>query len=107
MQLDRFDDLLAYRIDGIERGHRFLEDHRDVATAQVTQGGHVHLAYIVAVKEALSRYPRSIAQPQQRQRGDRLAGAGFTDQRELLAGFHRKRNVVDDALPAELDCEVA
>ncbi len=34
MQLDRLDDLVADRVDGIERGHRLPEDHRNVAAAQ-------------------------------------------------------------------------
>src|SRR2546422_7775887 len=34
VQLDRLDDLVADRIDRVQRGHRLLEDHRDVAPAQ-------------------------------------------------------------------------
>src|SRR5439155_25945892 len=33
MQADRLRDLLAYRINRVERSHRFLEDHRDLGAA--------------------------------------------------------------------------
>ena len=37
VQLERFDDLVADREDRVQRRHRLLEDHRDVAPAHVLQ----------------------------------------------------------------------
>jgi hypothetical protein len=36
---DRFDDLVTDRVDGIERGHRLLENHRNQTAAQAAQAG--------------------------------------------------------------------
>ncbi|ABA48402.1 hypothetical protein BURPS1710b_2632 [Burkholderia pseudomallei 1710b] len=101
VQLDRLADLLADREERIERGHRLLEDHRDVRAAQ-----RAHLA-LALVGERLAREADRAAhvgvaqQAQDRQRGDALAGARFADERDALAAADRKRYVVDGERAAE------
>ena len=93
VQRDRLADLAADRQQRVERGHRLLEDHRDLVAADV-----LHLA----LRSSSSRLTPSkrIApptmrpggfgdQPQDRQRGDALAAAGLADHAQRLAGCAR------------------
>ena len=78
MNLQRFFDLQSDGQDRVERGHRLLEDHRNVAAAN---GAHVIVAEIEQVAavehDAALRNLAGQArqQPHDRQRGDGLARA--------------------------------
>ena len=88
VRADHLDDLIADAVDGVQRRHRILEDHRDVLAADVAQ-------LVVARARSRSRpsnrtEPAIVGvgcagQPEQGLRGDALAGAGFADDRQDLA----------------------
>ncbi len=107
-------DLAADRHDGIERGHRLLEDHRHPRGAELPQppvaGGEQFLADQFDV--AARRHQRALLlQAHHGERCHRLARAAFADQAERLAFTDLQREVVDDAmcirLAAEADDEIA
>ena len=86
---------------GIERGHRLLEDHRDLVAAH-------RRASRASVSASRSRPSKRIGpptmrpggdgdQPQDRQRRDALAAARLADDRQRLAGRDRERHAVDRA----------
>ncbi len=54
MLLDRLDDLVAHRVGGIERRHRFLEDHGEAGAAQVANGVGVEREKIAALEADLA-----------------------------------------------------
>src|SRR4029079_10958600 len=84
--------------DGIEAGHRVLEDHRDVTPADraqlvLTQGRQVlRIEHHVA---ALDPAGGRGQQPDHRQVGDALAAAGFADQPQPLTLFELEGDAVD------------
>ncbi len=91
-QID-FGQLVADRHHRVERGHRLLEDHRDLVAADAPQGRflqpeQVYLA-AVARHEAGAAAGDAAAgafdQAQDRQRGHRFAGAGLAHQRHRFA----------------------
>ncbi len=55
-----------------------------------------HREHVAAFEEDFAAEPRRFEQPQQRERGHRLAGARFTDEGKPLAGVDVERNTVDD-----------
>ena len=54
MEADGFDDLLADGEDGIEGGHRLLEDHGDVAAADRLHLFFGELEEVAALEEDLA-----------------------------------------------------
>src|SRR5437867_4115904 len=103
MQRYGFRDLVADGEYGIEARHRLLEDHRDVAAAELAQRLHGQLREIdhrafagpeqnLAADDA-SRRIRN--QAHDRQARHRLAGARFADDGERLPGAQGKRDVLD------------
>jgi hypothetical protein len=106
VQPEHLDDLRADRVERIERRHRLLEDHRDLAAAD---GAHPRLAepaQVVAVEDDPPRRARAVDEAEHRQRGDRLARARLADEGELLARIDRQRHVVDDRARAEAHRQV-
>jgi hypothetical protein len=96
VQLEHLADLVAYRVQRVERGHRLLEDHADAPAADAA---HLALGFsdqVLALEADRSGGHRSVHQAQHRQRGDRLTRAGLANQGELLAGGDREGDVVDD-----------
>src|SRR5262245_35619509 len=83
MQKQDLADLLLDRVQRIERGHRLLEDDADVVAAHVPDLPLAHGEQILALESDFARrmLRRRIRQElHDRQRGRRLAGAGFADQ---------------------------
>ena len=80
-------DLLADLADRIERGARVLEDHRHFAAAQVAHLVVVGRAHVDAGEHhrALGDAPGAVEDAHHGERGDRLARAGFADDRQRLA----------------------
>ena len=107
VQLDRLDDLVADRIDRVQRGHRLLEDHGDVAPPQVVQICSRHGEDITTLEQDLAAQARALDQAQRRERSHRLAGSRLADQRQLLPGVEREAHPVDHPTGAEVDAEIA
>ena len=95
--LDHFRDLPAHGEHGIERGGGLLEDHRRAPAAHRAHRGlgqreQVHLAQAHA---AACDAPHVGQQPQDGQRGHRLAAPRFAHQREALALLDLEVDAVD------------
>ena len=96
-------DLLADREERVQRGHRLLEDHRDVVAADRLHLGSVSAEQVAAVEadRAADDAARRVGdQAQDRQRGHALAAAGFADDAQRLAGAQREGHAVDGRAPA-------
>jgi hypothetical protein len=93
-------DLLADE-HRVQRGHRLLEDHRDVRAADAAHGRRARRGQIDERAAATPQHhpaARDLAaavldEPHQRQRRDRLARARFADDRERLAAIDVERQV--------------
>ena len=100
----------------VQRGHRFLEDHGEIAAAppphlalgQRQQIGRDVLARIAwrGKQNPARDAGLSGKQPQHRQRRRRLARARLAHQPKRLAGVDLERDVVDSFAPAEADRQV-
>ena len=100
VQLDRFADLIADGKNRIERGHRLLEDHRDLVASDLAHLLVTELEQILAAVDDLAadNFPRRRRdQPHDRQRSDALAAAGLADQPKSLALVDLEANAVDGA----------
>ena len=112
MNEQRLHDLKPDPQNRIERRHRLLEDHRDVMTADPAHLLVVELQEIAAVEHdrAGGDFGGLGEKPHDRQRGDGLARAGFTDDRDHLTGIDGVADVLDRAHEAvgraELDAQV-
>jgi hypothetical protein len=82
MPQDGLDDLIADGEARIERGHRFLENHRQTVAAEVAQSLVGHLQKIEAVETDRAGNLGGVFRQQahDRERGHALAAAGFADQ---------------------------
>ena len=113
MDAQRLGDLQSDRQDRIERGHRLLEDHRDVAAANLAHlfVGQVEEIAALEGDAALRDAPGQLRQEaHDRERRDRFARSGFADDGDHLAGVDVKRQALhradDPARGQELDMEV-
>ena len=100
MDLQRLDDLQPDGQDRVERGHRLLEDHRDVAAADFAHLLVIEIEQVAAVEGDSA--PRDAAgQPRQqahdRERGHRLARAGFAHDGDDLAAIDVEAHALDGA----------
>jgi hypothetical protein len=94
---DRFRDLLADRVDGIEREHRILEDHRGHAASVVGKrfaGEREHIRAADAHVACRRRTTFGINAQQSLQR-DALARARFTQDAENFTRLKREAHTVD------------
>ena len=99
MRADRLDELPFDRHDRVQRGHRLLEDHRDIAAAHAPHGGFGQRRKFPAGKRNRARHDaRHVArqEPHDGERRHRLAGAGFAGDAEGLAGGKIEGEVLDD-----------
>ena len=90
-------DLLADRLDRVERRHRLLEHHADVVAAQrahLVFGGAENVDAVEADAAGSARRIRQ--QAHHGQRRHRLAGAGFADQAHHLARPDREIDAAED-----------
>jgi hypothetical protein len=95
---DCLDQLIPDRDHRVQRCHRILEDHRDVLAADplhlaLGQGSEITPHEADGATDDLCRRVRQ--QPHDRQRRQRLATAGFTDDGESLAGRDCQRQAID------------
>src|SRR4029078_13097869 len=90
--------LIADDEHGIERRHRLLENHRDAVAADaadlVISGGGEVFSLKFNCAGRLDSSGR-LNQAKYRERGDRLAAAGFPDDADLLTGTHVERPPVN------------
>ena len=112
MRLERLADLPADREHRVERGHRVLEDHRDLAAADRAQLLVVQREQVAAAEHRRAARDATVPRedPEQGERGDALAAARLADDPERLAGSDVERDPVDGVdeppLGAELDVQV-
>jgi hypothetical protein len=107
MDADLLDDLLADPVDGVQRAHRVLEDHRDVAAADLAQllvGGGDQVQAVQGRAAADDRVGPA-GQPHQGHARDGLARAGLTDDRHDLAGGDAEGDRLDGLDEAVLGAE--
>jgi len=83
----------------VEARHRVLEDHRDLATADLAEPARARGQQVLALPERLPRRHRRAARVEahDREARDALAGAGLADDPERLALVDRERDAVDRA----------
>jgi hypothetical protein len=91
---DGLGDLRADALERVERRHRILEDHRDLAAAHVAQlaligGGQVAPVEEHVPRDARARPPR---QAHQRQRQRALARTRLADDAERATGWDVERH---------------
>ena len=83
VQHQRLDDLLPHREHGIERGHGFLEDHGDLAAADLPELVGSLVEEFTPLEEDFTAGPEfgiGGQEPQDGHGGDGLAGTGFSHQ---------------------------
>ena len=92
---DGFHDLVADAEHRVERGHRFLKDHRDLGAPDAPHpfgaGGHKVQWPVPAVKQdraCVDAPARKIGQPHDGARCDRFARPGFAHDGQRLARMH-------------------
>ena len=88
MLVDDLRDLIAHGVDRVQAGHRVLENHRDLAAADLPQTGGLGLEHILALEPDLAAHDlarRVRDEPQDRQGRGSLAGAGLAHQTQALA----------------------
>ncbi len=100
MLLDRLGDLPADRQHRVERGHRLLEHHADLAAAHLAHLVVGKLHQVAAVEHNLARDDaprRARDQPQDGQRADRFARAALADDGDCFSRIDRIGDAVDRA----------
>jgi hypothetical protein len=99
VRLHRLDHLGVDAQDRVERHHGVLEHHGDVAAAQAPHLAFVQPGDVAAAEQDLSGHDaaRRVHQPQQREAGDRFAGAALAHQAHDLAAPDGERHVVHRA----------
>src|SRR6185369_17326813 len=108
LELKHLGDLVANRVQRVERGHRLLEDHRNFPPADREQFALGQREQILGRRRAVGTGEQGrtgdsgvLDQPQQAQRRHCLARARLTHQCELFARCDREVHAVHDLLVAE------
>src|SRR6185295_1186632 len=96
MAHDGFGNLYPDAEHRIERDHRLLENHGDLATAHLAQAGLIQRRHVVASYADTSFDAGARRQQaQQGTQGDALARTRLTQDGEYPTGIHAKADVVD------------
>ncbi len=105
---DRLGDLPAHRIARIERGHRLLEDHRDVAADHGATLARAQAQQVPPVElQRIGPDPAGLGdQPHQREHRHALARAGLADDAQDLAGIDGDVDRLDGMEPATGSAEL-
>ena len=108
VERDRLRDLVAARVDRVERGHRLLEDHRDRVAADVPHllVGHREEVAAREPDRALDDPAGPLDEPHDRERRDALAAPGLADDAQGLAVADPEADPVDGLDHAVLGEEV-
>ena len=94
-------------MQGIERGHRLLEDHGDLGAPDLAQPRLAVGQKILALEQHLAlNHGGAAEQTHDRESGDRFAGAGLADETKGAPALQREGHAVDGeglgvALPEE------
>ena len=96
MRLEHLGDLLADPHQGVQRRHRLLKHHGDVAAAERQPRALIKRQQVLPLEDDLAGFRRNVLrqQPHQRVGAHRLAGAGFADDAEDFSGGEIERHVV-------------
>ena len=96
VQMDRFGNLIADRVNRIQGSHRVLKDHRDLLTAQLPHPLVVERHQVDSVENDSPGGDLSgrSNQPHYRQAGDRFAATGLADQGKRRACLYFETDVV-------------
>ena len=98
VQRHRLGDLPAHRVERIERGHRLLEDHRDLVAAHPLHVGLGQLEQVPALEADLAADDAPGRVRHQAQDGEcrhAFPAPRFADHAQRLAGFQRIAHAVD------------
>ena len=111
MEAQRLGDLMSDRLQGVERRHRLLEDHRDAVAAPAAELGFGEAEELVPLEPDRAGRPRVLGQEtHQRQRHHRLAAARFADDAEDAATLEGEADAAQHGEHAvgarELDAEI-
>jgi hypothetical protein len=90
---DALDQLVPHGEERVQGRHRVLQDHRDAAAAEPVHLGLRQRQQVDAVEAdaAADDAGRAVGQhPHDREAREALAGAGFADETQGLAGVHRE-----------------
>src|SRR5262249_17897225 len=106
--LERFADLASDLEDGVQRGERVLQDHRDVLPTMLTHAALRERKQVLAREQDLTGEDATGALNEPQDRGGRnaLAGPAFSDKAQHLAGLNREAHAIDGAHGAVLREEV-
>ena len=107
MHFQRFGDLAADGVDGVECRHRLLQHQADFAAADRAHRALVEGQEVAPVEphRAPDDPPGRVDQAQDRQRGQRLATARLAHQGQRLAGVEREADARHGGHQAALDGE--
>src|SRR3954452_14854254 len=111
VRLEGLANLPPYGQHRVQRRHRILEDHRDLAPSDRAQLAIAQPDQVTAVEDRAPRRhaPGSRQQAEDRERGHALTAAGLADDAERLARCDVERDAVDgvdgSALRPELDVQ--
>jgi hypothetical protein len=96
VKLDSFGDLIADRVDRIERSHGVLEDHRDLASAEPAHLFIVEVQQFSTIEQDLAAgdFAGWRDQAHYRETGDRLAAPRFAHKRERRACLDVEAHIV-------------
>src|SRR5512145_444706 len=98
MDTQHLDDLGPHAIDGVQRSHRLLEDHRDPGTAHLAEISLGKLDEVLVPEPylpSLDAPGRGRYEPKNAQRGHALATAAFPHERNRSRLRNIERDVVD------------
>jgi len=108
-----FGHLVPHRVEWVQGGHRFLEDHADLPSPVLEEGGLVQVEQIGPLKENPARFDaarRGGDQAQYRQRGHAFPTAGFADDPEGSSPFERVGDTIHGArhpvAQVEIDAQI-
>ena len=99
MELDCLSDLAADRKDRVKRGHRLLENHRNLRTANRPHLGLAKREQVTALEQDRSPDDTAVLgqKPHYREHAHRLTRPRLTDQAHQLSRRNREAHAVDRA----------
>src|SRR5450759_3712048 len=108
MDLHRLRDLVADAEHRVQGGHRLLEDHRDVVSADLLHRGLRECEEVLAPEPDLSTCDRCVPfeQAHDRQRAKALSASGFADEADSPAGRYGQVQAANRSNNAPVDPEL-
>src|SRR6478609_7877476 len=99
MQIEHLRELLLHPQVRIQAGQRILKNHADLIPSHITQSGGGRAHELTVAQANTTRHAPSglLVQAEDRETGDALAAAGFTDQADHFTGANVEAHVIDGA----------